>query len=101
MYMVATESYLDFTSVPVKVGVKTGTTTVEKTINGGVYELNNGFIIGFAPFEDPEIAVAVAIEFAGMSAYLAPILAEIITSPRRMLQRQVRLKIHSLADWRK
>lgn len=79
MYMVATESYLDFTSVPVKVGVKTGTTTVEKTINGGVYELNNGFIIGFAPFEDPEIAVAVAIEFAGMSAYLAPILAEIMS----------------------
>ncbi len=78
MYMVATESYLDFTSVPVKVGVKTGTTTVEKTINGGVYELNNGFIIGFAPFENPEIAVAVAIEFAGMSAYLAPILAEIM-----------------------
>jgi len=78
MYMVATESYLDFTKVPVKVGVKTGTTTVEKTINGGVYELNNGFIIGFAPFEDPEIAVAVAIEYAGMSAYLAPVLAEIM-----------------------
>lgn len=79
MYMVATESYLDFTKVPVKVGVKTGTTTVEKTINGGVYELNNGFIIGFAPFDDPEIAVAVAIEYAGMSAYLAPILAEIMS----------------------
>lgn len=77
MFKVATESYLDFTKVPVDVGVKTGTTTVEKVINGGVYELNNGFIIGFAPFDDPEIAVAIAVENAGMSAYTAPILAEI------------------------
>lgn len=77
MFKVATESYLDFTNVPVEVGVKTGTTTVEKIINGGVYELNNGFIIGFAPFDDPEIAVAIAVENAGMSAYTAPILAEI------------------------
>lgn len=77
MFKVATESYLDFTNVPVDVGVKTGTTTVEKIINGGVYELNNGFIIGFAPFDDPEIAVAIAVENAGMSAYTAPILAEI------------------------
>ena len=77
MFKVAYESYMDFTSVPVEVGVKTGTTTVEKIINGGVYELNNGFIIGFAPFDDPEIAVAIAVENAGMSAYTAPILAEI------------------------
>ena len=77
MFKVAYESYMDFTSVPVEVGVKTGTTTVEKVINGGVYELNNGFIIGFAPFDDPEIAVAIAVENAGMSAYTAPILAEI------------------------
>ena len=63
--------------MPVKVGVKTGTTTVEKVINGETVELNNGFIIGFAPFEDPEIAVAIAVESAGMSAYLGPILAEI------------------------
>ncbi len=77
MFLVATESYLDFTKVPVKVGVKTGTTTVEKEINGKIVELNNGFIIGFAPFEKPEIAVAIAVESAGMSAYLGPILAEI------------------------
>lgn len=77
MYKVATESYLDFASVPVKVGVKTGTTTVEKEINGEIVELNNGFIIGFAPFDNPEIAVSIAIEHAGMSAYLAPVLAEV------------------------
>ncbi|MGN0448484.1 MAG: penicillin-binding transpeptidase domain-containing protein [Acutalibacteraceae bacterium] len=77
MYLVATESYLDFSNVPVKVGVKTGTTTVEKEINGETVEINNGFIIGFAPFDNPEIAVAIAVESAGMSAYTAPILAEI------------------------
>ena len=77
MFLVATESYLDFTKVPVKVGVKTGTTTVEKVINGKTVELNNGFIIGFAPYDNPEIAVAIAVESAGMSAYLGPILSEI------------------------
>ncbi len=77
MYLVATESYLDFENVPVKVAVKTGTTTVEKVINGETVEVNNGFIMGFAPYDDPEIAVAIAVENAGMSAYTAPILAEI------------------------
>ena len=49
----------------------------KKEINGKIVELNNGFIIGFAPFENPEIAVAIAVESAGMSAYLGPILSEI------------------------
>lgn len=77
MNLVATADYVGFDNVPVKSAAKTGTTTVEKTINGQLVEVNNGFIIGFAPYDDPEIAVAVAIESAGMSTYTAPIIAGI------------------------
>lgn len=77
MNLVADADYLDFDDVPVKAAAKTGTTTVEKTINGQLVEVNNGFIIGFAPYDDPEIAVAVAIESAGSSSYTGPIIAEI------------------------
>lgn len=77
MNLVAEADYLRFQNCPVKCAAKTGTTTVEKTINGALVEINNGFIIGFAPYDDPEIAVAVAIECAGMSTYTGPIIADI------------------------
>ena len=77
MNLVAEADYLRFQNLDVKCAAKTGTTTVEKTIDGRLVEVNNGFIIGFAPYDDPEIAVAVAIESAGMSTYTAPIIAEV------------------------
>ncbi len=78
MNLVAEADYLKFQDTPVKVAAKTGTTTVEKTIDGELVEVNNGFIIGFAPYDDPEIAVAVAVESAGSSTYTGPIIAEIM-----------------------
>lgn len=52
----------NFDDSVVKVACKTGTSTLEKTINGqkGIYR--NGFLISFAPYDDPEIAVAIAVE---------------------------------------
>ncbi len=41
---------------------KTGTSQVEHIIGGGKKVLTNGFFITFAPYDNPEIAVAVAIE---------------------------------------
>ena len=78
MNLVAEADYLAFQDTPVKVAAKTGTSTVEKTIDGQLVEVNNGFIIGFAPYDDPEIAVAVAIESAGSSSYTGPVIAEIM-----------------------
>lgn len=77
MNLVANADYVDFQDLSVKCAAKTGTTTVEKTIEGKLVEVNNGFIIGFAPYDDPEIACAVAIESAGMSTYTAPIIADV------------------------
>lgn len=41
---------------------KTGTSQVEHTVNGSKKVLTNGFFITFAPYDEPEIAIAVAIE---------------------------------------
>ena len=61
----------------VEVACKTGTSTVEKTINGkkGIY--TNGFLITFAPYDDPEICVALAVEGAYSGGSLAPIASSI------------------------
>jgi len=52
--------------LPVDVAGKTGSAQV----NG---QLANGFFISFAPFDDPEIAVAVCIEQAGSGSGVSPV----------------------------
>ncbi len=78
MLKVGTESYADFSAVPVKVAAKTGTTTVEKRVNGKMIETYNGFIITFAPYENPEIAISVVVEGAGSGGSTAPIASDIM-----------------------
>ena len=46
----------------VNCAAKTGTSQVEHKINGAKKVLTNGFFITFAPYDEPEIAIAVAIE---------------------------------------
>lgn len=46
----------------VNCAAKTGTSQVEHKINGVKKVLTNGFFITFAPYDEPEIAIAVAIE---------------------------------------
>lgn len=78
MLLVGTQSYANFSNVPVKVAAKTGTTTVSKRVNGAKIETYNGFLITFAPYENPEIAICVAVEGAGSGGSTAPIAAEIM-----------------------
>lgn len=78
MLKVGTESYADFSAVPVKVAAKTGTTTIEKRVNGKMIETYNGFIITFAPYSDPEIAISVVVEGAGSGGSTAPIASAIM-----------------------
>ena len=78
MLLVGTESYADFSKVPYKVAAKTGTTTVSKTVNGRKIETYNGFLITFAPYEKPEIAVCVSVEGAGSGGSTAPIVSAIL-----------------------
>ena len=62
-----------FYKCPVTVAAKTGTAEV----GGGDV---NGVFIAFAPYDDPQIAVAVAIEKAKAGSDLAPIAADIISA---------------------
>lgn len=78
MLLVGTESYADFSAVPCKVAAKTGTTTVSKRVNGKKIETYNGFLITFAPYETPEIAICVSVEGAGSGGSTAPIASDIM-----------------------
>ncbi len=66
-------SYI-FSKCPVDLGAKTGTAEIDG--DGTV----NGVFVAFAPYDNPEIAVAVAIERADAGADLAPVAADIINA---------------------
>lgn len=76
MRMVAQQYTLNsiFSPTGVNVACKTGTSQVVK--NGEV--VNNGFLITYAPYENPEISIASAIELAGSGTSTADITASII-----------------------
>lgn len=78
MYLVGNKSYADFSSVPCEVAAKTGTTTVEKRINGHKVDTYNGLILSFAPYQNPEICCSVVIEGAGSGGSTAPVAAAVM-----------------------
>ena len=64
----------------VSAGAKTGTAQT------GIANTNNGVFVCFAPYDDPQIAVAVVIEKGGSGAALASTAVDILQlpiSPRR------------------
>jgi penicillin-binding protein 2 len=63
-----------FNALDVNVACKTGTSQV--VVNGVKH--NNGFLITFAPYENPEISIASAIELAGSGSSTAEITSSII-----------------------
>ena len=76
MRMVAQQYTLNsiFRSSGVDVACKTGTSQVIR--NGK--ETNNGFLITFAPYDNPEISIATEIDFAGSGTSTAELTASII-----------------------
>lgn len=56
------DSYLAFKDLPFSVACKTGTAQRKQKVNGEEVEYTNGFMIAYAPADNPQIAVAVAIE---------------------------------------
>ncbi|MCD7796340.1 MAG: hypothetical protein LUG95_01580 [Clostridiales bacterium] len=76
MRLVATQgaSRYIFNEIDTDVACKTGTSQV--VVNGA--ERNNGFLITYAPYDNPEISVASVVELAGSGTETAEITAEII-----------------------
>ena len=66
-----------FDDLSVQVACKTGTSQEIRQIEGQSVKINNGFLIAFAPYENPEIAIAVVGEGMTSGVYVAPVVAEI------------------------
>ena len=66
-----------FKDLPVKAAAKTGTSQVDRKINGVTVKTNNGFLITYAPADNPQIAICIAAEGAGSGSSLAPIAAKV------------------------
>lgn len=64
-------AYSTFSSFPIEVAGKTGTATAS---SGSA----NAWFVGFAPYDDPEIAVVCVIEHGGHGAYTAPAVKEVM-----------------------
>lgn len=76
MRLVATSGgpYQVFNKIKTKVACKTGTSEV--VVNGA--KRNNGFLITYAPYENPEIAVSSVVELAGSGSETAEMTSSII-----------------------
>lgn len=56
------DSYLAFKDLPFSVACKTGTAQRKQKVGDKEIEYTNGFMIAYAPADNPQIAIAVAIE---------------------------------------
>ncbi len=65
-----------FYHLPVKVACKTGTSQeMRKNEYGNRQKINNGFLIAFAPYDDPQIAIACVGEGLVSGKFLAEVVA--------------------------
>ncbi len=58
--------------------VKTGTSEAGKRLESGGYESSHSWVMGFFPYDDPEYAVTVHIEFGGRSYNAQEVLKDFI-----------------------
>ncbi len=65
-------AYGTFAGFPISVGGKTGTVQVPGN------KSDHALFVGFAPYENPKIAIAVLIEHGGHGSYTAPVARDII-----------------------
>lgn len=68
-----------FSDFPIKVGAKTGTAQKSgiNPVTGGTYD-DFAWFVAFAPYDDPEIAIATVIFQGGSGGYASPLTRDII-----------------------
>lgn len=75
MRLVTSESggtaYSTFKNFNIEVGGKTGSAQTERIDPQNGKKITNGWFLGFAPFDNPEIAVVIMVENAGSGGYTA------------------------------
>lgn len=67
-----------FKDVDISIAAKTGTSQEIRQLGGHSVKINNGFLIAFAPYENPELAIAVVGEGFTSGARLSTVVAEIV-----------------------
>lgn len=65
-------AYSTFADFNIELGGKTG--SAQTDVNGKV----NGWFVGFAPYDEPEVAVVVLVENAGSGSYTAEVARDIL-----------------------
>lgn len=65
-------AYATFSNFAIPIGGKTGTVQVPG------HKSDNAWFVGFAPYDNPQIAVVVIIEHGGHGAYTAPVVRDVI-----------------------
>ena len=63
-----------FKDCPVEVGAKTGSAQVSAQTE------SNGVFVCFAPYDDPQIAISIAVEHGGSGSELGQIAAQIVSA---------------------
>ena len=76
-------AYSVFKNFPIEVGGKTGSAQT------GVQGKTNAWFVGFAPFDDPEIAIVVFVRNGGHGSYTAEVARDIIAQYFGMNTNQV------------
>ena len=76
-------AYSTFANFNIELGGKTG--SAQTDVQGKI----NGWFVGFAPYEEPEIAVVVLVENAGSGSYTAEVARDIIAQYFGMNTNQV------------
>ncbi len=80
MLQVGTTGYCSsyFKGLPVQVAAKTGTSQEIRNLDGISVKINNGFLIAFAPYDNPEIAIAAVGEGMTSGVFVAPVVAAVV-----------------------
>jgi len=69
--------YRYFKDLPYQVAAKTGTSQAFRTVNGRTMKINNAFLVTYAPYDNPEIAVCIVGEGSSSSTAIIPIAVDI------------------------
>ena len=85
-----------FQGFSIAVGGKTGSTEAGKDADGN--DIINAWFVGFAPFDDPEIAVVGMVENGGHGYYVAEVVRDIISEYFGMNVQQVNEDVSASAE---
>ena len=79
-------AYSIFKDFNIEVGGKTGSAETGSSANSDVH----GWFVGFAPYDDPEIAITVMVENGGHGYYTAEVVKEVISEYFGMNRQEIR-----------